>query len=88
MFKEGEDDELMVSQNISEENTCSVSNMVTGLQFGAFSSNEKYIKKAKEIFAPGGLSSMIIFKGATFKNKDDEKPRKYIYVGSMKVDVT
>jgi hypothetical protein len=72
----GEDDELMVLQNISEENTCPVSNMVTGLQFGAFSSNEKYIKKAKEIFAPGGLSSMIIFKGATFKNKDDEKPRK------------
>ena len=31
---------------------------------------------------------MIIFKGATFKNKDDEKPRKYIYVGSMNVDVT
>ena len=38
LFKEGEDDELMVTQNISEENTCLVSNMVTGLQFGAFSS--------------------------------------------------
>ena len=88
LFKEGEDDELMVTQNISEENTCLVSNMVTGLQFGAFSSDEKYIKKTKEIFALGGLSSMIMFKGATFKNKDDEKPRKYIYVGSMKVDVT
>ena len=72
LFKEGEDDDLMVSQNISEENTCPVSNMVTSLQFGAFSSDEKYIKKAKEIFAPGGLSSMIIFKGATFKKKEDK----------------
>ena len=78
----------MVSQNIPVENSCLVSNIVTGLLFGAFFNDKKYIKKAKEIFAPGGLSSMIIFKGATFKNKDDEKPRKYIYVGSMKVDVT
>ena len=62
--------------------------MATGLQFGAFSSDEKYIKKAKEIFAPGGLSSMIFFKGATFKKEDDKKPKKYIYVGSMKVDIT
>jgi hypothetical protein len=31
---------------------------------------------------------MIIFKGATFKNEDDKKPRKYIYIGSMKVEVT
>jgi len=31
---------------------------------------------------------MIIFKGATFKKKEDKKPRKYIYVGSMKVDIT
>ena len=88
LFKEGEDDEPMASQNIPVENSCPVSNMVTGLLFGAFFYDEKYIKKAKEIFAPGGLSSMIIFKGATFKNKDDEKPRKYIYVGSMKVDIT
>jgi hypothetical protein len=78
----------MVSQNISEENSCLVSNMVTGLLFGAFSSDEKYIKKAKEIFARGGLLSMIIFKGATFKKEYDKKPRKYIYVGSMKVDIT
>jgi len=62
--------------------------MVTGLLLGAFFYDEKYIKKAKEIFAPGGLSSMIIFKGATFKKKEDKKPRKYIYVGSMKVDIT
>ena len=88
LFKEGEDDELMVSQNISKENTCSVSNMVTGLQFGAFSSDEKYIKKAKEIFPPGGLLSMIIFKGAPSKKEDNKRPRKYIFIGSMQVDVT
>ena len=88
LFKEGEDDELMVSQNISEENTCSVSNMVTGLQFGAFSSDEKYIKKEKEIFPPGGLLSMIIFKGAPSKKEDNKRPRKYIFIGSMQVDVT
>ena len=88
LFKEGEDDELMVSQNISEENTCSASNMVTGLQFGAFSSDEKYIKKAKEIFPPGGLLSMIIFKGAPSKKEDNKRPRKYIFIGSMQVDVT
>jgi hypothetical protein len=68
LFK-GEDGEPMVSQNISEENSCPVSNMVTGLHFGAFSSDEKYIKKVKEIFAPDGLLSMVIFKGATFKNE-------------------
>ena len=88
MFKEGEDDEPMVSQNIHVENSCPISNMITGLLFGAFSYDEKYIKKAKEIFALGGLSSMIIFRGATFKKKEDKKPRKYIYVGSMKVDIT
>jgi hypothetical protein len=70
LFKEGEDDESIVSQNISKENSCPVPNMVTSLQFGAFSSDEKYIKKAKEIFAPGGLLAMVIFKGATFKNED------------------
>ena len=72
LFKEGEDDEPMASQNIPVENSCPVSNMVTGLLFGAFFYDEKYIKKAKEIFAPGGLSSMIIFKGATFKKKEDK----------------
>jgi hypothetical protein len=81
-------DEPMASQNISAENNWPITNMATGFQFGVFSSDEKYIKKAKEIFAAGGLSSMIIFKGATFKNEDDKKPRKYIYIGSMKVEVT
>ena len=36
LFKEGEDDEPMASQNIPVENSCPVSNMVTGLLFGAF----------------------------------------------------
>lgn len=76
-------DELMASQNISVENSWPVSYMVTSFQFGAFSSNEKYIKKAKEIFALGGLSSMISFKGASFKREDDKRPRKYIFIGAI-----
>jgi len=36
LFKEGEDDEPMASQNIPVENSCLVSNIVTGLLFGAF----------------------------------------------------
>ena len=35
LFK-GEDDQPMASQNIRVENSCLVSNMVTGLLFGAF----------------------------------------------------
>ena len=62
--------------------------MVTDLQFGAFSFDEKYIKNAKEIFPPGGLLSMIIFKGAPSKKEDNKRPRKYIFIGSMQVDVT
>jgi hypothetical protein len=31
LFKEGEDDEPIVSQNIFEENSCPIPNMVTGL---------------------------------------------------------
>jgi hypothetical protein len=81
-------DEPMASQNISVENFWPVSNIVTGFQFGAFSSNEKYIKKAKEIFSTGGLLSKIIFKGAPFKKEDNKRPRKYIFIGSMQVDVT
>jgi hypothetical protein len=48
------------------------------IRFGAFTSDERYIKKVNQIFIPGGLSSMIIFKDATFKKEYDQKPRNLL----------
>jgi hypothetical protein len=78
LFQGREDDEPMAPQdNISEDLLAKNMNGPSFFKFGVFSSNEKYIKKAKEIFAPSGLSSTIKF-----------KPGKYIFIGSMKVDIT
>jgi hypothetical protein len=83
LFKEGEDDEPMAPQNISTE----IPNMVIGLKFGAIIFDEKYSKNMDK-FTVVGLSSNIIIGGATFMKGENMKSRKYIYVGSMKVDMT
>jgi hypothetical protein len=59
----------------------------SGLKFRAVIFNEKYITNMEK-FTTGGLSSNIIFGGMTFKKEYDKKPRKYIYVGTMKIDIT
>jgi hypothetical protein len=77
LFQGREDDEPMAPQdNISEDLLAKIMKGPSFLKFGVFSSNEEYIKKANEIFAPSGLSSTIKF-----------KPRKYIYIGPMQVYV-
>jgi hypothetical protein len=60
--------------------------MSSGLQFGAIPFDEKYNKNEGK-FSSSGLSSNIIF-GATLLKRDDKKTRKYIYIGSMHVDIT
>jgi hypothetical protein len=62
---------------------------ISGLKFGAVSSDEIYIKKTEEIFTIGGLSSKINFIGAHVVKKMEEKKRlkKYIFVGSIKIEI-
>jgi hypothetical protein len=94
LFKEGEDDEPMAPQNIPIENSCVVLNIAagnslisSGLQFGAFSFGEKYSKDMDK-FTAAGLSSNIIFRGALLSGKvEKRKPRKYMFIGSMQVEV-
>jgi hypothetical protein len=87
-------DEPMAPQNIPIENSCVVSNIAagnslisSGLQFGAFSFGEKYSKDMDK-FTAAGLSSNIIFRGALLSGKvEKRKPRKYMFIGSMQVEV-
>jgi hypothetical protein len=76
LSKEGEDDEPMAHQNIPIENSCVVSNIAagnclisSGLQFGTIYFDEKYGKNMKK-FTSAGLSSNIIFIGATLLKRD------------------
>jgi hypothetical protein len=94
LFKGREDDEPMDPQNIHANKSSINLNIAannslksSGLKFGAVIFNEKYITNMEK-FTTSGLSSNIIFGGVTFKKEYDKKPRKYIYVGSMKVDIT
>ena len=73
-----------------------ISNMITGvpldlsrLKFGAIYFDEKYGNNM-ETFTSTGLSSNIFFRGVNFHKKTKEKKQseKYIYIGSMKVEVT
>ena len=57
-----------------------------GLQFGAIPFDEKYNKNEGK-FSSAGLSSNIIFIGATLLKRDGKKTRKYIYIGSIKVEL-
>jgi len=72
----------MAPQNISTENSSPISNMVIGLKFGGIIFYEKY-RKNMDKFTTVGLSSNIIFGGATFMKGEKMKPRKCIYIGSM-----
>ena len=57
------------------------------LQFRAIYFDEKY-NKNMEKFASIGLSSNIIFRGTTFKKAKNIKRRKYIFIGSINLDIT
>jgi len=61
----------------------------SGLQFGAIYFDEKYGNNMEK-FTSTGLSSNIFFRGVNFHKKTEEKKQsgKYIYIGSMKVEVT
>ena len=63
--------------------------MSSGLQFEAIYFDEK-CGKNMEKFTSTGLSSNIFFRGVNFLKKTEEKKQsgKYIYIGSMKVEVT
>ena len=60
---------------------------MVNLKFGAIIFYEKYGKNMDR-FTACGLSSKISFGGLTFMKEEYIKPRNYIYVGSIQVDVT
>jgi hypothetical protein len=83
----------MAPQNIPAGNSCVVSNMIArnslksfGLQFGAIPFDEKYNKNEGK-FSSAGLSSNIIFISATLLKREGKNTRKYIYIGSIKVEL-
>jgi hypothetical protein len=86
----------MAPQNIPAGNSYVVSNMIArnslrsfGLQFGAIPFDEKYNKNEGK-FSSASLSSNIIFGATSVKRdkRDGKKTEKYIYIGSMHVDIT
>ena len=86
LFQGGEDDEPMARQISSVGNSSSISNMEIGLKFGAILFDEKYGKNMEK-FTSAGLSSNILFRGVNCHKKEEEKKRKYIYIGAMQVDI-
>jgi len=95
LFQGSEDDEPMAPQIIHACKSGIISNMITGvpldlsrLKFGAIHFVEKYSNSMAK-FTSMGLSSNIIFRGATFKGEEIMKPKKiYIEVGSKQGDIT
>ena len=84
----------MAPQNIPTENSCVVSNMIArnslksfGLQFEVVPFDEKCINMNEGKISSAGLSSNIIFIGATLLKRDGKKTRKYIYIRSIKVEL-
>jgi hypothetical protein len=84
----------MAPQDFYADKSSFSSNMVTenslqssGLKFGAIIFNEKHITNMEK-FTTAGLSSSIIFGSVTFKKVQNMKPRKYIFIGSIEVDIT
>jgi len=73
------------NSNIADGNSL----ISSGLQFGAIYFDEKYGNNMEK-FTSTGLSSNIFFRGVNFRKKTEEKKQsgKYIYIGSMKVEVT
>ena len=88
-------DDPMAPQIIHACKSGIISNMITGvpldlsrLKFGAIHFVEKYSNSMAK-FTSMGLSSNIIFRGATFKGEEIMKPKKiYIEVGSKQGDIT
>ena len=95
LFQGSEDDEPMAPQIIHACKSGIISNMITGvpldlsrLKFGAIHFVEKYSNSMAK-FTSMGLSSNIIFRGATFKGEEIMKPKNiYIEVGSKQGDIT
>ena len=87
LFRGGEDDEPMARQISSVGNSSSISNMETGIKFGAILFDEKYGKNMEK-FTSAGLSSNILFRGVNcHKKREEKKERKYIFIGAMQVYV-
>ena len=80
-------DEPMARQISSVGNSSSISNMETGLKFGAILFDEKYGKNMEK-FTSASLSSNILFRGVNcHKKREEKKERKYIFIGAMQVYV-
>jgi len=87
-------DEAMAPLDFYVDNSSFSLNIASGnslesstLKFGAFIFNEKHMKNLEK-FTTAGLSSSTTFGGVTFKKEQNMKPRKYIFVGSMQIDIT
>ena len=77
----------MAPQNMSMGNSSSISNMETGIKFGAILFDEKYGKNMEK-FTSASLSSNILFRGVNcHKKREEKKERKYIFIGAMQVYV-
>ena len=81
----------MAPQDVADKSIV-LSNIVAGnclksfdLKFGALFLNEKYIANMEK-FTVAGLSSPISFASATVK-KEENISSKYIYIGTMRVDI-
>jgi hypothetical protein len=84
----------MAPQDVYADKSIIFSNIAAGnplkssdLKFGALFLNERYIANMEK-FTTAGLSSSIIFSGATQRKAENTKLAKYIFIGSMKVDIT
>jgi len=59
------------------------------VHFGTIHGEQTYImRKENEIVARDRFWSMNIFRVATFNKIKNMEPRKYIFVGSIQIDVT
>ena len=84
-------DEPIAPQDVADKSNV-LSNIAAGnylkssdVKFGALFLNEKYIANMEK-FIVAGLSSPISFTSATVK-KEENISSKYIYIGTMLVDI-
>ena len=91
LFQGREDDEPMAPQDVADKSNV-LSNIAASnylkssdVKFGALFLNEKYIANMEK-FTVAGLSSPISFTSATVK-KEENISSKYIYIGTMRVDI-
>ena len=90
LFQGREDDEPMAPQDVADKSNV-LSNIAAGnylkssdVKFGALFLNEKYIANMEKFIVAG--SSPISFTSATVK-KEENISSKYIYIGTMRVDI-